>query len=307
MQSIQYQSFGQSDVLALAEVAQPQISNDNDVLIQVKSASINPLDMKIRMGFMQKMMPIQLPYIPGLDAAGVVVAIGSNVTRFKIGDEVMASSMGGAYSEYLVAKEDNVSPKPHNLSFIEAASLVVPIATAQSVLINVGQLQRGQRLLIQGASGAVGGVMIQMAKALGAYIIGTASGKGVALIQSLGADEAIDYKTQNMADLVKNVDLAVDCAGGAAQTQLFGLLKKGGKLVSITTPPSAELAQQYGVTAQFVSSNMSAKSLEFGIELLQQGKLKPNISKIFPLAEAAKAQDFVSAGGVNGKVVLEVG
>ena len=307
MQVIQYQSFGQSDVLALVEVAQPQISKNDDVLIQVKSASVNPLDMKIRMGFMQKMMPIQLPYTPGLDAAGVVVAIGANVTRFKIGDEVMASTMGGAYSEYLLAQEDNVSLKPNHLSFNEAASLVVPITTAQSVLINVGQLQVGQRLLIQGASGAVGGVMIQMAKALGVYVIGTASGKGVDLIRSLGADEAIDYKTQNVAALVKDVDLAVDCAGGAAQIQLFGLLKKGGKLLSITTPPSAELAQQHGITAQFVSSNMSAKNLALGIELLQQGKLKPNISKIFALKEAAEAQDFVSAGGANGKVVLEVG
>ncbi len=307
MQAIQYQSFGQSDVLVLTEVAQPQISNENEVLIQVKAASVNPLDMKIRMGFMQKMRPVQLPYIPGLDAAGIVVEIGSQVTRFNIGDEVMASSMGGAYAEFLVANEDNVSLKPHNISFNEAAALLVPIATAQSVLINVGQLQQGQRLLIQGASGAVGAVMIQMAKAMGAYIIGTASGKGVAMITALGVDEAIDYKTQNVSDLVKAVDLAVDCAGGEAQIKLFGLLKKGGKLLSITTPPSAELAQQHEITAQFVSSNMSHKSLEFGLELLQQGKLKPIISKTFPLAEAAQAQDFVSGGGVNGKVVLELG
>ena len=307
MQAIQYQSFGQSDVLVLTEVDQPQISSENEVLIQVKAASVNPLDMKIRMGFMQKMRPVQLPYTPGLDAAGIVVAVGAGVSRFKIGDEVMAASMGGAYAEYLVANEDNVSIKPHDISFHEAASLLVPIATAQSVLINIGQLQSGQRLLIQGASGAVGAVMIQMAKAMGAYIIGTASGKGVELIKALGVDEAIDYKTQNVSDLVNAVDLAVDCAGGEAQIKLFGLLKKGGKLLSITTPPSAELAQQHEVTAQFVSSNMSHKSLELGLELLKQGKLKPIISKTFPLAQAAQAQDFVSGGGVNGKVILDLG
>ena len=121
MQTIQYQSFGQSDVLALAEVAQPQISNDNEVLIQVKAASVNPLDIKIRMGFMQKMRPIQLPFTPGLDAAGIVIAVGAGVSRFKVGDEVMAAASMGAYSEYLIAKEEFVSIKPANISFAEAA------------------------------------------------------------------------------------------------------------------------------------------------------------------------------------------
>ena len=307
MQVIQYQSFGQSDVLALAEVAQPQISKDNEVLIQVKAASVNPLDLKIRMGFMQKMRPVELPFTPGLDAAGIVVAVGAGVSRFKAGDEVMAATMIGAYAEYIVAKEEFVSLKPNNISFAEAASLVVNIGTAQSILFSEGKLESGQKVLIQGAAGAVGATMVQLAKNNGIYVIATASGKGIELVKSLGADEVIDYTAQDMTTLVNNVDLVADCAGGEAQSKLFEVLKSGGKLLSIAGMPSPELAQKYNIEARFVSSNLSAKSLENGLNLVREGKIKPIIAKIFPLAQAAQAQDFVSAGGMNGKVVLEVG
>ena len=307
MQVIQYQSFGQSDVLALAEVAAPQISTENDVLIQVKAASINPLDMKIRMGFMQAMRPVQLPFTPGLDAAGIVTAVGSGVSRFKVGDEVMAATMMGAYAEYIVAKEDNVSLKPDNISFVEAASLVVNLGTAQSILFAEGKLEKGQKVLIQGAAGAVGATMVQLAKNNGLYVIATASGKGLELVKSLGADEVIDYKSQDVTVLVKDVDLVADCAGGDTQSKLFEVVKSGGKLLSIAGMPSRELAQKYNVEARFVSSNLSAKSLENGLNLVREGQIKPIIAKTFPLTDAAQAQDLVSAGGINGKVVLEVG
>lgn len=304
MQVIQYQSFGQSDVLALAEVAQPQISNDNEVLIQVKAASVNPLDIKIRMGFMQKMRPVQLPFTPGLDAAGIVVAVGAAVSRFKAGDEVMAATTMGAYAEYVVAKEELVSLKPNNVSFAEAAALVVNLGTAQSILFSEGKLASGQKVLIQGAAGAVGATMVQLAKNKGIYVIATASGKGLELVKELGADEVIDYKSQDLTTLVNNVDLVADCAGGEAQSKLFEVVKPGGKLLSIAGMPSPELAQKYNIEARFVSSNLSAKSLENGLSLVLEGKIKPIIAKTFPLAEAAQAQDFVSAGGMNGKVVL---
>lgn len=306
MQVIQYQSFGQSDVLALAEVAQPQISNDNEVLIQVKAASVNPLDIKIRMGFMQKMRPVQLPFTPGLDAAGIVVAVGAAVSRFKVGDEVMAATTMGAYAEYVVTKEELISLKPNNLSFAEAASLVVNLGTAQSILFSEGKLESGQKVLIQGAAGAVGATMVQLAKNNGIYVIATASGKGLELVKELGADEVIDYKSQDLTTLVNNVDLVADCAGGEAQSKLFEVVKSGGKLLSIAGMPSPELAQKYNIEARFVSSNLSAKSLENGLSLVLEGKIKPIIAQTFPLAEAAQAQDFVSAGGMNGKVVLEL-
>lgn len=288
-------------------MAAPQISTENDVLIQVKAASINPLDMKIRMGFMQAMRPVQLPFTPGLDAAGIVTAVGSGVSRFKVGDEVMAATMMGAYAEYIVAKEDNVSLKPDNISFVEAASLVVNLGTAQSILFAEGKLEKGQKVLIQGAAGAVGATMVQLAKNNGLYVIATASGKGLELVKSLGADEVIDYKSQDVTVLVKDVDLVADCAGGDTQSKLFEVVKSGGKLLSIAGMPSPELAQKYNVEARFVSSNLSAKSLENGLNLVREGQIKPIIAKTFPLTDAAQAQDLVSAGGINGKVVLEVG
>lgn len=306
MKAIQYHAFGGSEVIEVVEIPSPEITHGNEVLIKVKAASVNPLDMKIRQGFMQKMRPVELPFTPGLDASGVVEAIGENVTSVKVGDEVIAATMGKAYAEYVVANENLVAKKPDNISFEEATSLSVNIGTAETILFTEGKLVAGQKVLIQGAAGAVGLTMVQMAKERGLYVIATASGKGVDLVKSLGADEVIDYKTQDIAALVQNVDVVADCAGGEAQLALYGVLKPGGKLLTIAGFPSAELAANYGVDARFISSDLSAKSLANGLALVAAGKLKPFVTKTYNLEEAAAAQDFVSAGGVNGKVVLKV-
>lgn len=306
MKAIHYKNYGSSDVIEQVEVPSPSIQHEKDVLIQVKAAGVNPIDMKIRMGFMKEIRPVEMPFIPGGEAAGVIVALGAGVTKFKVGDEVIALTMKNAYAQYVTANENAVLPKPQGLSFEEAASIGVNIGTAQSVLFTEGNLEKGQKVLIQGGGGAVGAAMVQMAKAAGAYIIATASGKGVALVKSLGADEVIDYKLQDVASIANDVDLVADTSGGQAQEKLFHVLKPGGKLLSIATPPSQDLAEQYQVKAYFVASDISPKSLQKGIELLAEGKLKPIVSKVFKLEEAALAQDFLTAGGVNGKVVLLV-
>lgn len=306
MKAIQYQNFGASDVIAFSEVAQPEIKTQDDILIQVKAASINPLDLKIRMGYMQQIYPIQLPFIPGLDAAGIVVAVGDKVQNFKVGDEVMAVTMANAYAEFVVVHQQFVSHKPSNLSFEEAASLAVNIGTAENILFTEGKLEKGQKVFIQGAAGAVGATMVQLAKNQGLYVYATASGKGVEMVKELGADEVFDYKTTDIIAQNIEVDLVADCAGGQSQAQLFELLKKGGKLLSIAGMPSPELAQQHGVEARFVSANLMAKNLENGLQLVKEGKIKPVVTKTFPLEAAAQAQDFLAAGGVNGKVVLTV-
>jgi NADPH:quinone reductase-like Zn-dependent oxidoreductase len=307
MKAIQYNVFGGSEVIKLVEVPTPELKNESDILIQVKAASVNPLDIKIRLGYMQKMRPVQLPFTPGLDASGIIVAVGTGVTRCKVGDEVIVATMGNTYAEYVVANENFVSLKPKNISFEEATSLAVNIGTAQTILFTEGKLENGLKVLIQGAAGSVGATMLQLAKNKGLYVIATASGKGLELVRSLGADEVIDYKTQDVSTLVKDVDLVADCAGGESQAKLFEVLKSGGKLLSIAGLPSAELAEKYNVDARFISSNLSAKSLEYGLTMVIEGKLKPFVAKTFRLEEAAQAQDFVSAGGVNGKVVLVVG
>lgn len=307
MKAIQYNDYGNSDVLKQVEVPVPSVQNGNDVLVQVKAVGVNPIDIKIRMGFMKAVRPVEMPFVPGGEAAGIIVAIGDDVSAFKVGDEVIALTRTNGYAEYVTAHENSVLLKPQGLSFAEAASIGVNIGTAQSVLFSAGKLKKGQSVLIQGGGGAAGGAMVQMAKAAGAYVIATASGKGVELAKSLGADDVIDYKLQDVAALVKDVDLVADTAGGEAQAKLFQVLKPGGTLLSIVVPPSQELAEQYKVKASFVASNISAQTLQNGIELLKIGKFKPVVSKIFKLEEAAVAQDFLTTGGVNGKVILTIG
>jgi len=305
MKVIQIETYGDSGVLKLNQAENPQ-PEENEILIKVAATTVNPFDMKVRSGSMQKMIPLNLPWVPGTDAAGTIEAIGSAVTRLKVGDKVFASTFGGTYAEYVVIKEDQVALIPKNVSLPQAASLAVPIGTSYSFLVEGGELKAGQRILIQGAAGGVGGIMVQMAKALGAYVIGTASGKGVELVRSFGADEVIDYKKQDFTELIKDADLVIDLVGGETQAKSFSVVKKGGKLLSAVMPPSQELAQQYGVTAQFISSAPSHKKLEFGAKLVEEGKIKTQIAKTLKLEDAAEAQDLVSAGGVNGKVVLVV-
>ncbi|MDP9078503.1 MAG: NADP-dependent oxidoreductase [Bacteroidota bacterium] len=305
MKAIQFDTYGDSGVLQLKEINKPQ-PGENEILIKVAATTINPFDMKVRSGSMQKIIPLNLPWVPGSDVAGRIEATGSGVSRLKVGDEVFGSTFGGTYAEYVVIKEESAALIPNNVSLPEAAALVIPIVTSYTFLVTGGELKEGQRVLIHGAAGAVGGIMVQIAKALGAYVIGTASGDGLELAKSLGADEVIDYKNQDFTQLVKDVDLVIDLAGGETQTKSFAVVKKGGKLLSAVMPPSQELAEQYGITAQFISSEPSYKKLEFGVKLVEEGKIKTRIAKTLKLEEAAKAQDLVTKGGVNGKVVLEV-
>ncbi|WP_276504127.1 NADP-dependent oxidoreductase [Terrimonas pollutisoli] len=306
MKAIQYNAFGSSEVIEVVDIPAPEIKNENEILIQVKAAGVNPIDIKIRMGFMKAVRPVEIPFIPGGEAAGIITAVGEGVSKFKVGDEVIALTKKNAYAQYVIANENFVVLKPKSLSFEEAASIGVNIGTAQSVLFIQGKLAKGQKVLIQGGGGAVGGAIVQMAKASGAYVIATASGNGVTLAKSLGADEVIDYKLHDVAGTVKDVDLVADTAGGEAQARLFQVLKPGGTLLSIVVPPSQELAEQYKVKASFVASDISSKTLQNGIGLIDAGKFRTIVSKTFRLEDASIAQDFLSAGGVNGKVVLVV-
>ena len=305
MKAIQYTTFGHSDVLQLTEIAKPTFK-ENEVLIKISATTVNPLDMKIREGYLQKVMPVVFPYTPGSDVAGIVESIGSKVTRIKIGDEVYASTYGGTYAGYITLKEDQVALKPNNITFIEAAALAIPLTTSYTLLIEAAQLQPGQKILISGAAGGVGSIMVQMAKIIGAYVIGTASGTEVKRLKSLGADEIIDYKTQDFTQSVKSVDVVADLVGGETQIKSFEVLKTGGKLLSIVMPPSPELAAKYKVTVQFIMSNPSYKKLAYCEQWILEGKIKAQIANIMKLEQAAKAQDLVSKGGVNGKVVLEI-
>ena len=305
MKAIQYTAYGNSTVLELTEIEKP-ICGEDDILVKIIATTVNPWDMKVRAGFLQKMMPVTFPYTPGIDVAGVVEAVGSAILKVKPGDAVYATTGGGSYAEYITIKEMQAALLPKNISTNEAAALAVPVTTSYTLLVEAGQLQAGQKILIHGAAGGVGSNMVQMAKAMGAYVIGTASGEGITIVTKLGADEVIDYKTQDFTQIVSGIDIAADLVGGDAQKKSFEVLKKGGKLISIFTPPPVELAEKYGVTAQFISSTPSSKKLDFAKQWIEEGKIKAQIAKTMKLEQAAQAQDIVTKGGVNGKVVLEI-
>lgn len=303
MKAIVYSEFGNADVIKVIEVQKPTIKDD-EVLIKSAAVSVNPADIKYRKGLMQQRLPVQLPYTPGLDVAGTIEAVGSNVSRLKVGDKVFGGQHGNTYAEYVTLKENNTSIIPSNVSFNEAAALVVPLVTSYSFLI--GNVKEGQRLFIQGITGGTGQVMLQMAKSLGLYVIGTTSTSGIELAKKLGADEVFDYKNEDFTSLVKDIDLVIDLVGGETQINSFRVLKKGGKLYSGTMPPSQDLAKQYEVEAKFISSSYSFEKLDYGKRLVEEGKIKPQFITVMKLAAAAEAQDLVSKGGINGKVVLEM-
>jgi NADPH:quinone reductase-like Zn-dependent oxidoreductase len=305
MKAIVYTEFGSSDVIKLIETEKPTIKDD-EVLIKSFAVSVNPADIKYRKGLMQQRLPVQLPYIPGLDVAGTIIAIGKNVSRFKVGDKVFGGKHGNTYAEYVTLKENDTSIIPSNVGFNEAAALVVPLVTSYSFLIENGAVQKGQRLFIQGITGGTGQIMLQMAKSLGLYVIGTASSSGIELVKSLGADEVIDYKKNDFTTLVKDIDIVIDLVGGETQINSFKTLKKGGKLFSGAMPPSQDLAKEYEVEAKFIASAYSFKKLDYGRQLVEEGKIKPQIITTMKLDEAAEAQDLLSKGGINGKIVLEI-
>ena len=305
MKAIQYTNYGDTDVIQLTNIEKP-VPKDNEVLIRIIATTVNPLDMKIRSGKMQQVIPVKLPYTPGLDFAGTVEAAGRHVSRLKAGDQVYGGTIGGTYAEYIALEADQVARKPHNLTFQEAAALAIPVHTAHLFLVEQAKLQADQRILIQGAAGSVGQVFVQVAKILGAYVIGTASGEGIGLLKLLGAHETIDYKQQDFTQIVKDVDIVIDLVGGETQEKSFAVLKKGGLLLSAFAPPSPELASKHGVRARFVEGLPTLKQLEFGTDLIEHGKVIPRIVKVMKLEEAAAAQQLVTDGGLNGKVVLTI-
>ncbi len=226
MKVIQYVAFGEADVVGLNQVAKPSCG-DEEVLVHIAATTVNPLDLKIRSGRMQQQILVRLPYTPGLDFAGTVEAVGRDVTRLQVGDQVYGGTMGGTYAEYVALPATQVARLPRNLTLNAAAALVIPVHTSHLFLMEQARVQAGQRVLIQGAAGSAGQVFVQVAKVLGAYVIGTASGEGVELLKSLGADEVIDYKQQDVTQAIKAVDVVIDFVGGETLAKSFETLKKG--------------------------------------------------------------------------------
>lgn len=308
MKAIQMKVYGSPEVLQMTEIPTPEIAA-NEVLIRVKAAGVNAIDTKIRAGYLQKMMPFPLPKTLGWDASGVVVSTGKDTTRFKAGDEVYSQTSfhaGGSYAEFMAAPEHEVALKPKKTSFIEAASLPVIATTAYTFLFKLGEIKPGQKILIVGAAGGVGAMAVQMAKQAGAYVIGIGKTKDLPYILSLHADEALDFTRPDYLKSMKDMDIVLDLVGGPSQSKLLTAIKKGGILLSTVQAPDADIAIATGIRAQFASTKADYTILDKVAEMVDAGKLKVKLGKVFPLSQAVQAQEMLEKGSTGGKIILEI-
>lgn len=287
----------------------PEIGSE-EVRVRVVAASVNPVDWKIREGYLKQMIDYPLPLTLGWDVSGVIEAVGSEVTGFKVGDAVYSRPdirRNGTYAEYVAIRVDEVAHKPGTISHVEAASLPLAGITAWEVLITAGQLKAQQRVLIHAGSGGVGTLAIQLAKSRGAYVIATTSGRNSALVKALGADEVVDYQTQQFQTVVKDVDLVFDTLGGDVQEASWSVLKAGGILVSIVSPPPEARAKALGMRSAFVFIQPNAVILGELAALVDACLLRPVVGAEYALEDIAKAHAYSQTGRAVGKIVLYVG
>ncbi|MGZ3761014.1 MAG: NADP-dependent oxidoreductase [Mucilaginibacter sp.] len=317
MKAIRINEFGGPEVLKMEDIAVPVPAPD-EILVKVYASGVNPVDWAIRKGANIRMRAfLNLPMTLGWDAAGIVAAVGSEVTAFRKGDAVYGVPNfpgNGSYAEYCAAKADQFALKPQSLSFNEAAGVPLAALTAWTGMLWHGKLQAGQRIFIQGASGGVGSFAVQFAKAMGAYVIGTASTSNLEHIKELGADEVIDYKTQNFEEILTHVDVVLEASptrNNDERIKALDVLKEGGIFVSVNTDfqfneQMTEAAAAKKVSAELAVNQPRQDWLTEIAQLIDDGKVKVLISKVYPLAQVAEAQRESETWHVRGKLVLEI-
>ena len=308
MKAAYIEQYGGSDQFKVGELARPTIGAD-DVLIEVYAASVNPVDWKLREGYLKEMLTYEMPLVIGWDVSGVIKEVGANVTNLQVGDEVFSRpdiARQGTYAEYVAVDAHLVVKKPAMLSFEEAASLPLVAHTAWQVMFEVMKAQSGDRIFIGAGSGGVGTVAIQLAKAHGLYVITSTSTPNVDWVKALGADEVIDYKQQDPATTVRELDFVFDTMGGDGQGKLYAMLKENGMLVSISTPPDEAEAERANVRCEYVFMQPTGERLQQIADAVEQGELKPVIDRVFPLEETKQAHDYGEEGHAKGKIVIKV-
>jgi NADPH:quinone reductase-like Zn-dependent oxidoreductase len=309
MKAIVVHEYGGPEVLKYEDAPRPE-PKDDQVLVRVIAAGVNPVDASIRSGKYAKLFGTMLPFIPGFDIAGVVEKTGARITKFKAGDALYAMidlKDGGGYAEYALATEIGAAPKPKSLNYIEAAGAPGVALTAWQALVDTAKLITGQTVLIHGGSGGVGTFAIQIAKARGAKVIVTASTRNQDLLKQLGADVAIDYTKQKFEEIIKDVDVVLDSVGEETLKSSYGLVKNGGCVVSIVARPDRTELEKHGIRGAFISVKPNADELAEIGKLIDQKKIKVIVSQTYPLSEAIKAQEQIATGHTRGKVVLKVG
>jgi NADPH:quinone reductase-like Zn-dependent oxidoreductase len=304
IQAIQVHDYGNADQLKLEQIPVPE-PKEGEVLVRVYAAGVNPVDWKIRSGWMKDFMPAKFPYVPGADFAGVVEKVGSGVSTFQPGQEVFGRT-NGTYAEYTIASTKTLALKPKALSFEEAATIPVGATTAWQALFDHGNLQPDQRVLILGGAGGVGLFAVQFAHLKGAHVISTASTGNVDFVCSLGAETVIDYTKTRVEDEIRDVDLVFDTVGGTALASALSTLKRGGTLVSIAGQPDEAKARELGVRTARFSAQVNSELLSTFAKLIDEGQVKVVIGKTFPLSEAGKAQELSQGGHGRGRIVLHI-
>ena len=308
MQAIQILEFGDTEVLEVREIPRP-VPGPGELLLRVHAAAVNPVDTSVRAGRAGGLSGAQLPYVPGFDVSGVVVATGAGVDRFEVGDAVFAMlslRRGGGYAEYAIVLENEAATKPTNVGHAEAASVPLVALTAWQTLFEVAKLQEGQTVLIHAGAGGVGSVAVQLAKWRGARVIATASDYNHDFLRELGVDVAVDYRNQRFEDFAQDVDVILDPIGGETQVRSLQILKQGGTLVSIVglTPEGRNPSRDINVTSILVAPNGEQLS-QIG-DLIESGILEPIVSYRFSLEQGPQAHEQSQTRRTRGKIVFEI-
>lgn len=301
-----------SEVIEINENAPPP--NDpsaGKVLVNVKAAGINPVDWKIREGYMQQMIPLKFPSPLGMDFSGVVEKVGQGISDFRQVDEVygqasILSGGSGAFAEMALANADTIAHKPKSLTHQQAAGLPLVGVSAWQALVEHFGLQGGQKIMIHGGAGGIGSIAIQLAKHLGAYVTTTVSTNDIQFAKELGADEVIDYKTETFEDLTREYDAVFDTVGGETYKRSFKVLKRGGIIVSMLEQPNQVLMEQFGINAIFQFTQVNRERLTKLARWVDQNNTRINVDKTFPLEEAGKALDYQREVHPRGKVILAI-
>lgn len=332
MKAFVVDKYKKKGALRLASLPEPELQ-DNDVLVRIKATAVNQLDSKVRDGEFKLILPYRPPFVLGHDLAGTVVKVGSRVRRFKVGDEVYARPRDhrvGTFAEFIAIDEADAALKPSNLSMSEAASVPLVGLTAWQALVEVGKIKPGQKVFIQAGSGGVGTFAIQLAKHLGAAVATTTSAENAELARSLGADVVIDYKTQDFEKILSGYDLVLNSQDPKTLEKSLGVLKPGGRLISISGPPDPAFARELGLNLflklvlWLLSRGVRRKAKRLGVaysflfmraegrqlgeiaRLIEQGVIRPVVDKVFPFEKTEDALAYVETGRAKGKVVIAV-
>lgn len=310
MKAAQINGYGDKDVLkTVADAVKPKPAA-GQVLVEVHAAAVNPFDWKVRAGYMKDGHPLSFPATLGGDFSGVVAELGEGVSGVAVGDEVygQANAVGGqgSYAEFTPVKAESLAGKPKSVDFVTAAALPLAGVSAYQALVEHMELSSGQKILIHGGAGGIGSFAVQLAKHLGAYVATTATADDAEYVKSLGADEVIDYKAQDFATILQNYDAVFDTVGGDTYKKSYQVLKPGGVIVSMLEKPDEELIKQKQIKAIAQFTRVTTERLAKLAELVDEGAIKVNVDKTFPLEEAVEALAYIQEGKHRGKVALKI-